>query len=273
MSWTRGWITPCLIAVIGLAAGCGEAGTDGAEVVAYDELNGWIEDEEDVVIIDVRTPTDYAAGHLQNAINIDLTELMDQSGAVLDGGSALTSVVTDKSTRIVAYCFGWGNDEDFADIAVELGYTSVYRYEGGTDDWATHENYLVIEYASVINWHDAYYPFGDGENYLIDDLPVDWYTGDDPDHPGGHIPGAINIPVELWADADGDPVDGGTAFTGVVAETDAKVVVYCGNWSCGKSLMGVKAAAALGYTNVFRYQGGWEEWIEEGNELTPGEDP
>ena len=258
---------------IGAGMGCDgddESGNGEAATVEYDELKTWQADD-DVLFIDVRPAEDYAGGHIQDAINIDLAALVDASGTIIDAGAALTGAVAKKETRIVAYCFGYGNDKTFADAAVELGYTSVYRYEWGTNEWTT-KDYLVIEYSSFKKWHDARFPFDDGEDYLIDDLPEPWYTGDDSDHPGGHIPGALNLPIELWGSNAG-PVEDGKAFTDVVGNKDAKVVIYCGNPACGKSLVGVQVAAQLGYTNVFRYQGGWQEWQDEGNELKPGLEP
>jgi rhodanese-related sulfurtransferase len=263
------------IAAVYLISGCGDEGekTSKAIFVEYEELKAWIELKEDMVLIDVRRPDEFAAGHLQDAINIDIEDLIDQQGNLINNGSALTSVVEDKSEKIVAYCFGYGKDKDFADVAGDLGYTNVYRYEGGTNDWSQHGNYFVIEYEAFKKWHKAKYPFDDNENFLIDVLPVDWYTGDDPSHPGGHIPGAINIPIEEWVNSDGSLIDSGNAFTTIITDKDATVVIYCGNWSCGKSLLGVKGAVALEYTKVYRYQGGWEEWKNEGNELNPGEEP
>lgn len=268
-----------LLFVIFCGFGMAACGSDGGEdsvelrIVEYAELSGWLGGGEDMVIIDVRPAADFEAGHLQNAINIDLADLMGTDGKLLNEGKALIDVVKDKDTLLVLYCFGYGNDKDFGELAVDLGYSNVYRYAGGTQDWAVNGDYLVIEYSAFKAWHDAKFPFDDGENYLIDDLPVGWYSGDDPAHPEGHIPGAVNVPVELFADAEGNPVDEGKALTDIAPNKDATLVIYCGNWSCGKSLMGVKAAVKLGYKKVYRYQGGQGEWKEEGNALKPGLEP
>lgn len=244
-----------------------------ATEATYEDIKEWMAAKDNMTIIDVRPAADYGSGHIQDAINIDLAEFADTTGTLINNGEALTSVIPNKNKKIVTYCFGYGNDKIFADAAVDLGYTNVYYYTGGTVDWSENGDYYVIEYAAFKAWHDAKYPFNDGKNYLIDDLPVDWYTGDDPAHPGGHIPGAINIPVEQWADGSGNPVDGGGAFTSVVADKTAKVVIYCGNPTCGKSLSGAIAAVNMGYTNVFRFQGGQQVWRDNGNDLTPGSEP
>ena len=259
----------CCAAALFSLQGCAKE----AVVVEYDELKASINSKEDMVILDVRPAADFKAGYIQDAKNVDYDALVDKDGNYINNGEALTTAVPDKSKKIVAYCFGYGKDKDFANAAIGLGYTNVFRYAGGTTDWSEHGDYYVIDYDAFKAWHDAKYPFDNKDNYLIDDLPVAWYTGEDTAHPGGHIAGAINIPVEEWANGDGSLVNNGTAFSSVVTNKDAMVIIYCGNWSCGKSYAGAVAAVAMGYKHVYRYQGGWQEWKDKGNGLTPGDQP
>lgn len=260
---------------IALLQGCGgdDGGSGGVRLVDYEELKSWIVNKEDMALVDVRKRNEFDGGHLQDAINIDMEDLVDQSGNLIDDGAALTSVVTDKSKKLVAYCFGYGKDKDFADLAVSLGYKDVWRYQWGTNDWADQGDYFVIEYQAFLNWHTNKHPFDDGENYLVDVLPVAWYSGEDPSNPGGHIPGAVNVPIEEFADSEGNLIDGGSAFSSVFANREAVLVIYCGNWSCGKSQVATQAAVDMDYVRAYRYQGGWQEWQDMGNELKPGLDP
>jgi len=252
--------------------GCDQP-TNPATEATYEDIKGWMADDSvQMTIIDVRPDSDYAAGHIQDAIHIELTTFVDANGNLVDEGEALTSVVTDKSKMIITYCVGYGKDKTFAEEAVKLGYTNVYYYAGGTENWSANGDYYVIEYSAFKTWHDAKYPFDDGKNFLFDTLPVDWYTGDDLAHPGGHIPGAINIPIETWY-ANGTLVDGGKVFSDIVTDKTAKVIIYCGDPACGKSLSGAIAAVSMGYTNVFRFQGGQQVWRDSGNDLTPGLEP
>jgi len=252
--------------------GCVQPGNQAIEAT-YENIKTWMADSTvKMTIIDVRPESDYKAGHLQDAIHIALEEFVDASGNLVDEGEALSSVVTDKDRRIVTYCVGYGKDKTFAEAAVGLGYTDVHYYAGGTEDWSANGDYYVIEYDAFKTWHDAKYPFADGKNFLFDVLPVDWYTGDDLAHPGGHIPGAINLPIEVWY-ANGSLVDSGKAFTDIVTDKTAKVIIYCGDPACGKSLSGAIAAVSMGYTNVFRFQGGQQVWRDNGNDLTPGSEP
>ena len=182
-----------------------------AKIVEYDELKSWFENNEYMVLIDVRSTANFNSGHLQNAINIDLSTFVNTDGTLINSGEALTTVVADKGKKIVVYCFGNGKDKIFADAALGLRYTNVYRYVGGTADWSEHGDYYVIEYAGFKTWYDAQYPFDNEENYLIDDRPVTWYTGDDYAHPDGHIPGALNMPLEFWVNSYGGLVNNGKA--------------------------------------------------------------
>lgn len=264
--------------LLGLTFGMGcedeEAPEPTLAAVTYEELDTWLTAQAQFTLIDVREPADFAAGHIQNAINIPLSTLIDvNTGQLINNGAALTSVVIDKNQPIVTYCFGWGNEFTFAKLAIDLGYMLVYYYPAGTNEWDNKPNYYVIEYEAFKQWHMDYSPFDDGANFLIDDLTAEWYAGTDPEHPEGHIPCAVNLPVELWADSSGVPINGGAAFTSLVPNLEAKVIIYCGNPACGKSLFGVKAAVALGYTNVFRYQGGQSDWLEHGEPTVLGPDP
>lgn len=253
-----------------LASLCLLPGCFNVIIVDYDELKDMMKNNKDLVIIDVRTHMEWSAGHIQDAINIRYEDFLDNSGEIIDE-TALTSVVPDKSTPIVTYCFGYGKADTFAEKALELGYTSVYVYSDGTADWDQQTDYYVIEYDALEAWYSASCPFDD-DNVLLDVLPVAWYTGDDVAHPGGHIPGAINIWSEYFYSTTG-LVNDGTALTDVVTNKNAKLIIYCGDINCGLSKNGCLGALELGYTNVYRYQGGWQEWQDKGNDLWPGSEP
>jgi thiosulfate/3-mercaptopyruvate sulfurtransferase len=46
-------------------------------------------------------------------------------------------------------------------------------------------------------------------------------------------------------------------------DRDGEVIFYCRRLSCTRSPMAARWAVALGYKNVWRYEGGWEEWSEK----------
>ncbi|HLC19261.1 MAG TPA: rhodanese-like domain-containing protein [Thermodesulfobacteriota bacterium] len=70
---------------------------------------------------------------------------------------------------------------------------------------------------------------------------------------GGHICGAVNIPVEcVERDISG------------LADTEGLVVVYAGDSLSAQSVVAVDKLHTLGYDKVLRYAGGLKEWKKAG---------
>jgi phage shock protein E len=81
-------------------------------------------DEEDVIILDVRTQAEYDEGHIENAILLPDTEIEDKAEMVL----------TDKDAKILVYCRSGNRSATSAQTLIEMGYTNVYDF-GGIIDW------------------------------------------------------------------------------------------------------------------------------------------
>lgn len=73
--------------------------------------------------IDVRTPGEYAQGHLEGAINVPLDVIARQ----------IARHAPDKSAPIALYCRSGRRSAMAQDILLELGYTNVTN-KGGYDD-------------------------------------------------------------------------------------------------------------------------------------------
>ncbi|HZJ50293.1 MAG TPA: rhodanese-like domain-containing protein [Actinomycetota bacterium] len=69
-----------------------------------------------------------------------------------------------------------------------------------------------------------------------------------------HLPGALNMPP--------DRVD--ELAPELIPEKTTEVVVYCSNLACQNSVTASGRLAQLGYTNVFEYESGKQDWIEAG---------
>lgn len=79
---------------------------------------------EPLQLVDVRTPGEYAAGHLQNSQHIDI------SVSTFD-----TDFLTlDKSQKVLVYCAVGGRSKRAAERMAAAGY-EVYDLEGGIRDW------------------------------------------------------------------------------------------------------------------------------------------
>jgi phage shock protein E len=80
-----------------------------------------VADKEFAVIIDVRSPEEYAAGHYHAARNIPLSSLV----------SALPRDIPDRDTPILFYCRIGRRAAQAATIAADLGYTNIAYLIGG----------------------------------------------------------------------------------------------------------------------------------------------
>ena len=72
-------------------------------------------------LVDVRTKEEYKIGHIDNAINIPLDEIVTQK-------------IVDKNDVIIVYCKSGGRSKNAADTLISLGYKYVYDF-GSIDDW------------------------------------------------------------------------------------------------------------------------------------------
>lgn len=118
-------IVPFLVALFGsalLLAGCSSA-SEGVSTVSPDEFATAMA-EPGSVTIDVRTPAEYAAGHVDGAINLDV-----ESGDFASGIAALP-----KDTTYNVYCRSGRRSALAADQLAESGFTSVVNLDGGLAD-------------------------------------------------------------------------------------------------------------------------------------------
>jgi len=76
-------------------------------------------------LLDVRTPEEYAGGHVNNAINIDVN------------GTNFTKAITklDKTTPTYVYCLAGSRSANAAEILAKAGFKNVYNLQGGVLAW------------------------------------------------------------------------------------------------------------------------------------------
>jgi len=73
------------------------------------------------VLIDVRSPAEFADGHLEGALSLDLQRLEEE----------IQDRVPDPSTPLICYCNGGNRGALAADALQNLGYRSVHSIAGG----------------------------------------------------------------------------------------------------------------------------------------------
>ena len=79
----------------------------------------------DATLIDVRTPGEYAGGHLENALNIDWN------------GSNFGKQVAelDKTKPVYVYCLSGGRSKGAANFLKKEGFTDIVEMDGGMMKW------------------------------------------------------------------------------------------------------------------------------------------
>lgn len=81
-------------------------------------------ENQDVIILDVRTQSEYDDGHIPGAVLIPNTELEAEAAAQLP----------DKDRIILVYCRSGNRSETASRLLVSMGYTAVFDF-GGIIDW------------------------------------------------------------------------------------------------------------------------------------------
>ena len=114
-------ILTCLLAVLGLTTACGQENFENTDVQGFAELIA----DSSVVILDVRTASEFAEGHIQGAILID----QNQSDFVEKAKAALP---IDK--KIAVYCRSGRRSANAAGKLGDIGYKCV-NLKGGIIVW------------------------------------------------------------------------------------------------------------------------------------------
>jgi rhodanese-related sulfurtransferase len=101
---------------------------EGAKTVSGKQAFKLIAKTPEIVIFDNRKAEDYAAGHIEGAIRLIDTDVNAES---------LARHVSSKDTPVLFYCNGVksGRAAKATEKAVQLGYSEVYYYALGMDEW------------------------------------------------------------------------------------------------------------------------------------------
>ncbi|MGB0154931.1 MAG: rhodanese-like domain-containing protein [Verrucomicrobiales bacterium] len=135
----KNWIFVCVLA-LGLV-GCREktdsetspedakseatAGSESTEIKA-DELAEMLQARPGLVVIDIRTPAEFAEGHIEGAINIDF----------LDAGFAEAIARIDTSAPTAFHCRSGGRSGQAKPVFEALPFAELYHFSGGSIAWS-----------------------------------------------------------------------------------------------------------------------------------------
>ena len=82
---------------------------------------------QNIQLIDVRKPKEYRAGHIDDAVNINISDR-----------SAFKKVAEklDKNQPVYVYCKAGVRSNKASKLLQKMGFTSIYDYSGGWDKWS-----------------------------------------------------------------------------------------------------------------------------------------
>ena len=119
-------LIPILLSAL-MFTGC--AGTSNNQTNTYrqismDEAVTMMAQETGYIILDVRRPDEFAAGHIPNAINVPNESI----------GTSDIPELPDKNQLIMVYCRSGRRSKEASEKLVKLGYTNIVEF-GGILDW------------------------------------------------------------------------------------------------------------------------------------------
>jgi phage shock protein E len=126
-SWVRA-VSAYWVVVVGVVvAGCSQAEPETPAVtsVSAQELLQLMEASADVLVLDVRSRDEHAAGHITGAVNIPHTEINDRWG----------ELAAYKDKHIVVCCWAGGRADLAKQALREAGFTSLLDLRGHMAEW------------------------------------------------------------------------------------------------------------------------------------------
>lgn len=101
----------------------------GAKEALYKELNAAeakaFIDTAEVLILDVRTPTEFYNGHLPGAKLIPVQQLNQR----------IAEIKTDPSKKILVYCHSGNRSVVASEILIQNGFKEIYHLKNGIIEW------------------------------------------------------------------------------------------------------------------------------------------
>jgi rhodanese-related sulfurtransferase len=120
-----------VLAALLLAGRAVAAGPAAIEPKALVDRIAWADPA--LVVLDVRTPDEYAAGHLPGAINIPHTELAARTG----------ELAAARGKDLVVYCRTGTRTREALGVLGKAGFSRLYHLEGDYTRWSEEKRPVV----------------------------------------------------------------------------------------------------------------------------------
>lgn len=234
-----------------------------------------------LVVLDVRTPQEYAEGHLPGAVNLELsrwTSIHDGVQGMLIEPATFAELVGGagiaRATNVVIYDANWGMPAARVLWSFRrYGHNRVAVLNGGWDQWTGDslpistdpvtpapvdypepDIHAGLEHLAELNWIQA-------EKDRDDLVLID--TRSPKEYEQGHLPNAVNwdwlnaVPVGEW-EMVRPAHELKAELEGLGITPDKEIVTYCR--SGARAAHTYVVLRQLGYPRVRNYDGSWLEW-------------
>jgi len=114
-----------LLALVALLVACGPSGAAPGSPINASELQARVATGSAPVILDVRTPEEFASGHIRGAVNVPVDELSKR----------LAELKLSPGEEIVVHCERGPRAAKAESILIESGYTNVRDLSGHMQGW------------------------------------------------------------------------------------------------------------------------------------------
>lgn len=201
------------------------ATAEGFKTMSGAELQA-IEDDKDkkekYLVIDVRSPEEYKAGHVKFAVNMPLDKFSDY----------LEEIKARGEEEIILYCNSGKKSGEAAKILVDNGFKNVYNADG-----VKQYEYPLVTYGNIfadelLNKKD--------EAFIVD-------VRESKDYDEAHFTNAVNVSVDDLKSLDDK----------LPQDKDALIITHC--YSGNRSAKAAEYITGLGYTNVWNTVDGTKE--------------
>ena len=236
------------------------------------------------LLVDLRPPEGYAAGHIDGAVHLDLfgVSLIDTDPAPLKAFMWMIEHLfatrgVDASTPIVVYDEQSGVRAARAFWFLEyFGHPSVRLLDGGFGAW-TRGGFPVTrdaapapvtewtgtrEAAAVATWRDVQAAIGQAGTVILDARSDGEYCGTTVRAArGGAVPGAVHVEWTRNLGPDGafkPASELKQMYDDAGVTSDREVITYCqGGYRAAHAYLALRL---LGFPKVRNYVGSWKEW-------------
>lgn len=91
--------------------------------IDYQEAKTILKNDNNAILLDVRSPQEYREKHLEGSINIPVYNVDDE----------IEERIPNKQNTIIVYCQSGGRSKKACEILIKKKYASIYNIQGGLD--------------------------------------------------------------------------------------------------------------------------------------------